>query len=154
MEIGIALEELRRRVMAERVAAERLEEAESETRSPRAAKITPAGGSHGGAIGIDHRLERLERMRESWEACRARADALRAPIRDALKQIDPMDALAIEYRYFEGMRWEDVARYMNYSSRHVFRIKDKVLEYLGERFEVEATEAGGYRLTDLYSAAP
>lgn len=148
MEIGTALEELRRRVMAERVAAERLEEAESETRSPRTAKITPAGGSHGGgAIGIDHRLERLERMRESWEACRARADALRAPIRDALKQIDPMDALAIEYRYFEGMRWEDVARYMNYSSRHVFRIKDKVLEYLGGRFEIVEEEAGD-RLKD------
>lgn len=153
MEIGTALEELRRRVMAERVAAERLEEAESETLSPRTAKITPAGGSHGSgaANGIDHRLERLERMRASWEACRARADALRAPIRDALKQIDPMDALAIEYRYFEGMRWEDVARYMNYSSRHVFRIKDKVLEYLGERFEIVEEEAGD-RLKDRKGA--
>lgn len=148
MTVREALEELRRQVLAGKVAEERLQEMETATVSPHGAKITSAGGNHGeSATGIDYRLERLERVRKSWEDCRARADALRTPIQAALRTIDPLDALIVQYRYFDGMTWCEVITAMHYCYSHCHARHRLALGTLGARFEIEET-GGGYRLIE------
>lgn len=43
-------------------------------------------------------------------------------ILSAVTVLDATEALIIRYRYVDGLSWEKVAREVNYSRRHMFRI--------------------------------
>lgn len=59
------------------------------------------------------------------ELIRSLKDMLREAeneILSAIVVLDVTEALIIRYRYVDGLSWEKVAREVNYSRRHMFRI--------------------------------
>lgn len=53
---------------------------------------------------------------------------LRGAIEDAMVSLSPAERRLIRLRYFDGLPWEEVAKRMGYSDRHIRRRKNEIFE--------------------------
>lgn len=44
----------------------------------------------------------------------------------------PIEALVLELRYHDGLRWKDVAKYAHFSVRHCHRIAKRGIKYINQ----------------------
>lgn len=49
-------------------------------------------------------------------------------IEKAIDRLDPASRTLMRHRYIDGLSWEDICKSMNYSKRHLHRIRRKALE--------------------------
>lgn len=98
----------------------------------RAFKITPtlsqAPGGGGSGSPIERPMDKVDELeRKITQAIDELAD-IRAEIEDVLGQLED-DTLRelMEYRYIDGLTWEQVAEKMHYSWRHTCRLHGEAL---------------------------
>ena len=54
----------------------------------------------------------------------------RRKIEEAIRRLPPLDRQIIRLRYVQGLRWEEIAEKMGYSTRHMGRLHDAALDKL------------------------
>lgn len=111
---------------------DRLLEEQSRWRE-RALKITPTLSQAPGGGGSGSPIERpMDKVLEIDEGINREIDTLqtiRQEIREALNQLeDESLKLLMEYRYIDGMTWEQVAVKMHYSYMQICRLHGKALK--------------------------
>ena len=97
-----------------------------------AEKVTPSYSPAPGGAGGDRMAEAVERLVEARErlaeavtrreAQQVRASALVESVADVRMR------LVLQYRYFDGLRWEEIGERMHYDPRHVRRLHDAGIE--------------------------
>ncbi len=120
---------LRYRRLNQRI--DRLLEEQSRWRE-RALKITPtlsqAPGGGGSGSPIERPMDKVLEMEEEINEEIDTLQTIRHQIRDTLNQLtDESLKLLMEYRYIDGMTWEQIADKMNYSWRQVYRKHEEAL---------------------------
>lgn len=55
-----------------------------------------------------------------------------AHIEDMIKQLEPIERMLIRYRFFEGLKWEQVFIKLSYSQKQTFRLYSRILKKLNK----------------------
>lgn len=86
----------------------------------------PGGGS---GDRIADAVERLAAARERLSAAVVRCEAQQMVAMALIESIpDVKLRLVLQYRYCDGMRWEEIAQRLHYDPRHVRRLHDEGIE--------------------------
>lgn len=86
----------------------------------------PGGGS---GNRIAKAVERLVDARERLAAEVVRCEAQQAQAMALMESVaDVKLRLVLQYRYCDGMRWEEIAQRLHYDPRHVRRLHDEGIE--------------------------
>ena len=75
-------------------------------------------------------VEREEEAERRAYAQLAVLDALFAEIDAALVQLDANEYCALRKYYLDGLKWEQVAADMNFTSRGIFALRRRAIEHL------------------------
>ena len=107
----------------------RLAEAQEATRHiPQNLSAAPGGSKDGQSLA--RAVEREEEAERRAYAQLAVLDALFAEIDAALVQLDANEYCALRKYYLDGLKWEQVAEEMNFTSRGIFALRRRAIEHL------------------------
>ena len=78
-------------------------------------------------------LIELERLEKEIDRREVDLSCWFIDLNDKLNVLNPDEQTILRLRYFEGLKWQEIAKKMNYSETHCWRIQMQGLKKLGEK---------------------